>query len=471
MLTKIKTDIIPLKQHFVKVQGKPVLDKKAICAFVATGFFLDNDTYWDNLKVLRPGTINEIDAHGNLVSSKQWFNWYYKPRAILFDQAVEEFTQLFDDINASELDGRQIILPLSGGLDSRSQAASLLPQSNKVHAFSYSFSGGYKESEIARKVAKNAKFTFDAFKIESGYLWQKLDFAAQTNKCYAEFTHCTQLCVLDQFDDMGEIFSLGHWGDVLFDRMIRINSSSIDLLQILKKKIVKPMGFALATDLWKMWNIEGDFETYFNERLKTMLDAIEIDNPDAKLRAFKSMYWAPRWTSVNLAFYEKKHPISLPYYNNKICEFICTIPEDYLADRKIQIAYIKNKSPQIAGITWLDKRPFNLYNYHLSKAPFNWPYKIKNRLQRDINALLGSQYIQRNWELQFLGDDNSEQLKSYLSNSNLSDIVENDIVDKYVRLFNQGNQKHTSHSLSMLLTLAAFSNHYLNNFELHSNNS
>ena len=43
-----------------------------------------------------------------------------------------------------------VILPLSGGLDSRSQAMVLQGLDNPVHAYSYSFSGGYPEHKIAK---------------------------------------------------------------------------------------------------------------------------------------------------------------------------------------------------------------------------------------------------------------------------------------------------------------------------------
>ena len=468
----VKTDIIPVNQYFVKLKGeKDHIDKEAICCFVATGFFLDNDTYWKNVKVLRPGTINKIDGDGFLLSSENWFNWHYSPREISFSDTVKEFTDLFDGINKSELENEDVILPISGGLDSRSQAASLLSVPNKVASFGYSFQNGFKESSIAKKIAKVANYPFKEFEITPNYLWRKIDFAAQTNKCYAEFTHCTQLRVIEEFKNMGTKFSLGHWGDVLFDKMTSKSlSNDEEILEYLKSIVIKPIGLELAIDLWKSWELEGNFEEYFNKRLLYLLKNIKIDNINAKIRAFKSLYWAPRWTSVNLVFYSSQRPVSLPYYNNKICQFICTIPEEYLADRKIQIEYIKNKSPKMARVTWQDKRPFNLYNYHLSKMPYNLPYKITNKLKREIKTLLGKPYVQRNWELQFLGKNNTKELKKYIQSSKIEELISSSVKEDYINKFYAGNQKHTSHSLSMLITLAAFSNHYLHNYKDHIKN-
>src|SRR5690554_5032759 len=118
----IKTSIIPTHQQFVKVDAPHELDKKAICIFAATGFFLETDTYWQDLKVLPPGTINTIDDEGFWTDSKPWFEWYYKPRDISFETALKEFTELFERICAEQVGDNAVLLALSGGLDSRTQA-------------------------------------------------------------------------------------------------------------------------------------------------------------------------------------------------------------------------------------------------------------------------------------------------------------------------------------------------------------
>ena len=52
-------------------------------------------------------------------------------------------------------------------------------------------------------------------------------------------------------------------------------------------------------------------------KTQALLDRIAIQNTSAKVRAFKSMYWAPRWTSINLSVFEAAHPITLPYYDDQ----------------------------------------------------------------------------------------------------------------------------------------------------------
>ena len=456
----IKTPIIPIHQQFVKVNASNELDKKAICIFTATGFFLDTDTYWKDKKVLPAASECILDDDGFLIESKPWFQWHYSPRDISFEIALEEFTSLFEQITAEQLQGKKVILPLSGGLDSRTQAVALAKMKNPVTAYSYSFKNGFSESSIAKKMAEASGFDFKEFTIESGYLWTKLEKLASINQCYSDFTHPRQMAVLDELKKMEGVFSLGHWGDVLFDRGAPEGTKEEDLLDIILKKIVKKGGMELAIALWQEWELTEDFESYLRNRISGLLNKIEIENTSAKLRAFKSLYWAPRWTSVNLSVFEAAHPISLPYYDNRMCEFICTVPEEYLADRKLQIAYIKQQNPQLAKITWQDHKPFNLYTFEKNKAPNNLPYRIVSKLKREVKHKLGKPYIQRNWELQFLGMENDEKLQQWLFSENLHPFISKPLLARFYNNFKTVDEVKYSHPLSMLLTLAVWRNNF-----------
>ncbi|MGE5943467.1 MAG: asparagine synthetase B family protein, partial [Flavobacteriales bacterium] len=293
-----------------------------------------------------------------------------------------------------------------------------------------------------------------AFEIPKGYLWQSLDELAEINQCYTDFTHPRQMAILPALKQMQGEFSLGHWGDVLFDKGISTEEENMPELDIVYKKIVKPGGLVLAKMLWRNWNLEGDFENYLKQRLQTLLDGIAIEHTGAKIRAFKSLYWAPRWTSINLSVFETVQPMHVPYYDDRMCRFICEIPEAHLADRKLQIEYIKQRNPKLASIVWESQKPFNLYNYHKNVSPRNVPYRIKNKLWRSINDVLGKKYIQRNWELQFLGKNNEEALKSRVFDARFLEFVGGDTVQTIFKKFKTEDSVHYAHPLSMLLTLS-----------------
>lgn len=453
---EIKTPIIPMHPTFAKVEAEHELDFEAICVFVAIGFFLDTDTYWKNKKVLRPASNNKLDLQGYLEQSQTWFDWHSSPRAISFDQALDEFTLLFETIVTEQTQGKKVILPLSGGLDSRTQATALKHIGADVFSYSYEFENGYSETKIAKKIAQICNFKFKPYTIHNGYLWEFIDELAELNGCYSDFTSPRQMAIKDEFSEMGDVFSLGHWGDVLFDSMNLAQLSSEEEVAVILKKLVKKGGIQLATDLWETWNLNGNFESYLKNRIASLLDKIHIVDTNAKLRAFKSKYWAPRWTSVNLSVFESARPVQLPYYDDRMCEFICTIPEEFLKNRRLQMAYIKKRSSNIAKVTWQDQRPFNLYNYEINKLPYNIPYKLMNKFKRTFNSIMSKPYIQRNWELQFIGDQNKKQLVDCLFENQNEAWIPKKMLNSYINQFYTESYTQNSHAINMLLVLSKF---------------
>lgn len=452
-----KTPIIPIHQQFAKRKNaKHEIDKKAICVYMASGFFLGDDSFYKDEQVLQPGMNYQLNAENEIQSSSAYFKWHYEPRHISFQTAVDEYTDLFEQIVKEQTNNKPVLLPLSGGLDSRNQAVALKHLGADVHSYSYSFAGGFKEHKISEKIAEVCDFKFDPFIIPPNYLWDVIDDLAEINNCYSDFTHARQMAVLDEFKKMNGEFSLGHWGDVFFDRGIAAQDEDKSEIELIYKKVIKKGGLAVAGQLWKVWALEGEFEDYLKSRIQALLNQIDIKHKGAKIRAFKNLYWAPRWTSINLAVFEAAQPIHLPYYDKRMCEFVCGIPEEYLADRKIQIEYIKKRNPAIAKIMWQDQKPYNLYNYHKNKSPYNLPYCIKNKLAREINAKLGKKYIQRNWELQFLGQKNDKKLRSYLYDEKFLNFVGKESVDRIYNDFKEKDAVFYSHAVSMLLTLSVW---------------
>lgn len=452
MLT-IQNQIIPLKSTFIG--HKSELDQKAICIFAAIGFFLDNDTYYRDLKTLRPAT-NYILKNNVVISEEKFFKWHYTPIERPLNQIVQEFAVLFETIINEQTEDKKVILPLSGGLDSRTQAAALHHLGKNVHAYGYAFQGGHDETHYGKKIAEVCGFPFEDWKVPKGYLWAEIEKLAQINGCYSDFTHPRQMAFVDNYASLGDTFSLGHWGDVLFDDMGVPDSLSLEeQVTIIVKKIVKKGGIELAETLWESWELEGDFKGYLCQRIQEILLEINIPtNANAQIRAFKSLYWAPRWTSTNLSVFESVCPITVPYYDDRMCEFICSVPEKYLAGRQIQIEYLKMRNPELAKIAWQSQRPFNLYNYHLNKSPYNLPFRILDKAKRTLNP---QKFIQRNWELQFIGTENEKELKKWLfENEKMNVIVPKELTLEFYEKFTNEDAVYYSQSVSMLLTLSLF---------------
>jgi len=455
----LKTSIIPEKQAFVNIKSESDLNLKAICIFAATGFFLEKDTYFKDLEALQPATEYHFDENHLIKSSAEYWKWHYSPEDISLKQATEEFAHLFEKICNEKLKDRNVILPLSGGLDSRTQAA-VLNEGASVRSYSYKFENSFDETKYGKEISKIRSFPFNEYIISKGYLWNVIDKLSEINNCYADFTNPRQMAVIEDIASLGNIFFLGHWGDVLFDGAgVDDNIDFEKQKSVIIKKILKRSGTELAETLWKVWGLEGDFKTYLEERISYLLNNIKIENANSRLRAFKSMYWAPRWTSANMNIFSCYHPLVLPYYDDEMCKFICRIPENLLSGRKIQINYIKIKNPGLARIAWQDYAPFNLYNYTNFNRKSRIPGRAIKKGIREVNEkVFGRKLILRNWEIQFLGKDNENKLKEHLfDKKTFSTWIPSSIVSEFFSKFKNENPVYYSHSVSILLTLSMFS--------------
>lgn len=457
-MKEIETPIVPLRQSFYRTDASERLDWEALCGFVSVGFFMEDDTYFENWKVLKPGSRYVFDGTGNKVKETRQFRWYYEPRNISFDQVVDEFTDLFESIVDKQCNNKKIILPISGGLDSRCLAAAV--KDKNVFGYSYSYQhGADDENKYASAVARVMAYNYQPFMIPQGYLWSRIEKLAEINQCYAEFTNPRQMSIYNQVKDFGDIFLLGHCGDLFFDGMGVNDALPQDQLKdLIVKKHLKPGGVELAERLWAAFSLPGNYSDYIRDRLHSTLSEVNIpQNANSTLRAHKTEYYIHRWSIINLSVFADQREISLPFTDDRMCKFICSIPEEYLNGRQIEIAYLKRKSKALAKIPWQKYDPCNLYTY---KDFYSWKYlplRAFRKMRRKFNAWSGQPLFNSNWQLQFLGPENNRNLKRWLlEEPYLANIIPADIVKHFYDSF-QVNPKVYYHPVTMLLTLALFS--------------
>ncbi len=420
------------------------LDLPSIAEWIACGFFLGDGNF-----------TKRKCGHDENSSSKAI--WYYEPRNISFKSAVEEFTNIFETLIFSNIKNKKIILPLSGGLDSRT-IASALRNKDDIVSYSYEFIGGINETKYAKKISEEMGWPFYNYLIPKGYLWKKIEKLAEINLCQSDFTHPRQMAVIDKVSKLGDLIISGQWGDVLFDLPKMNAKENLDnQARFLFHKIVKPGGLALSNKLWNEWGFNGKFEKILFNRIKELLSEIEIENPSRRVQAFKSIHWAKRWANPNLNIFSSNCELFVPYYENAICDFICTIPDNYLRERKIQIQYLQNTSPSLAKIPW-QVYDLNLYKYKYFNNLY-FPRRIYRFLMRNFNEKILNKpsIIQRNWELQFLGSQNSKYLEHWLfEKKSLNDVVPLYLINNFYHKFQTQNQVVFSHPISMLLTLSVW---------------
>lgn len=100
------------------------MDWLGLTGFFDFGFFPEDRTHFEQVRILRPASHYVFDNNGYLIQNGRYFHWWYKPdwkRSYL--DTIDEFGDIIGNVLTDCTYGSQIAIPISGGLDSRTTVA------------------------------------------------------------------------------------------------------------------------------------------------------------------------------------------------------------------------------------------------------------------------------------------------------------------------------------------------------------
>ncbi len=174
------------------------IDPLAREEFLLTGYVTGPDTLFPDVKQLQAGEALSVQDNGESLIIKpiryyRFIHKYESPKSMkeLMEEHDQVLLRVFNRL-IERADGRTIVVPLSGGYDSRLIVLMLKRLGyESVITFSYGRTGN-KESEVSRKVAESLglPWVFVEYSNELWYAW----YHSEDYKEYAYFAHgCTSL--------------------------------------------------------------------------------------------------------------------------------------------------------------------------------------------------------------------------------------------------------------------------------------
>jgi len=445
------------------IVGDRSLDWPAIGGFLKFGFFLGENTYWKNTKVIGPATHLVLDEKGTVVSNTRYWQWQYEPDQTLSpDAAVKEFGEIFNEVLLEMSSNKNLALPLSGGLDSRSTLAVLgkpdLAGSNSLFPFSYGFAENSVETRIARQLAEKRHLPIKTWTVQP-YLFDKLDQVMASVEGFQDITQCRQAFVVDELAQNADHVLAAHWGDVWLDSMGFIGQT-LPSRSELSQEILHKYQKRGSENLLALF--QGDLPANFNESLQAEIEiSLEkfdlVKEKDYMVKAWKTCQWSHRWTLASIRMYQAGLFPLLPFYDNRLVDFFLRVPSYFMVGRRLQIDYIKRAAPELASVRW------QLYNADLySYKYFNsWllPRRAADKLAR---TLRNERVVERNWEVQFLNPQARWGLSQWLLEDGLKlhEFVSVKLLEKLLQEFFQSPDGAKGYSVSMLLTLSVWLEKY-----------
>jgi asparagine synthase (glutamine-hydrolysing) len=442
------------------------LDWLGLLGFFTFGFFPQDRTYFENVRILRPAVHYVFDRNGLLISEKRYWDWFYNPdRKRSYSDTVTEFANILDRVISDQTYHGRIAIPISGGLDSRTTVASVTGsgvQSNldSLWSYSYGYSRDSIETRIARQVAASRRLSFRDFTI-GPYLFDRLDQVISCVEGFQDITQCRQAAVMNEVSKHADYMIAAHWGDVWNDDMGLVQKEHADenlpnyIMHKFKKK---------GSD-WLQEKVGGS--RFHQEELRTVLTEIiqeemnrvrHIEDTDFRVKAFKTDQWSFRWTTTSLRAFQLGEFPRLPFYDTRMTDFFCTVPTEFVSKRRLQIDYLKRFAPDLSKIAW-QVYDTNLYRYHL----FNSLLLPKRAVKKGWRALTRKRNLERNWEVQFLNQPARKKLEAVLlsPNSRIHEFVAvSDIRELLQDFYSSQPDPSQGYTVSMLVTFAAWLEQY-----------
>jgi asparagine synthase (glutamine-hydrolysing) len=433
------------------------LDWYGIAGFFEFGFFPEDRTYYKDIKILRPATCFRFDQNGKQISSEQYWQWWHEPNSNRsFDETIDEYHEIFSQVVKDYCQGGQIALPISGGLDSRSTLVPIENNSPEIWSYSYGYSTDSIETRIAQKISRVKNLTFSTYTIKP-YLFNDLFQILAWTEGFQDVTQSRQVFVRNEIQDHAEFLIGGLWGDVWHDSMgiDDQKNNQFNLTKAAYRKLQKRGGRWLVENVAKPhFGQENPYSVLLQMVSGEISTVSHLKHDDFKVKAFKTNQWSFRWSIPPTRVFQSAVWPRLVFYDHRLSDFFCSVPTEFVKDRRLQIEHMKRHAPSLARITW-QTYDANLYNYPY----FNSILLPKRALKKGWRTLRGVKTIERNWEIQFGSDFGNRGINKWLLHSNLKlhesvpKVKIKQLVDNFYDSYPNPSYGYT---LSLLLTFSAW---------------
>lgn len=317
------------------------LNKTAVKEFILTGFTAGKKTLYDDKYQLEAGTYLEFDKNGK-PAEHIYFEYYHAPifRELesLSKELEEIMHQVFRDLSA-RLAGKRVILPLSGGYDSRIVALLLKKHGVKnISAFTYGKKGN-QEALISKEIADklDIEWQFIEYNKKDWHEWynsseweQYVDFAVNGSSM-AHLQDWPAVTQITSKNAEPSVFIPGHSGDFLAGSHLAYEIT-IPEQQFTANDVIQ---FILQKH-HKLWTIDKGIERLGSDVIAEITQSfahLPYRTNEEASAAFEYWDWKERQAkfiinSVRVyEFYGQEWEI--PLWDDRLMKFFMTVPVEY----------------------------------------------------------------------------------------------------------------------------------------------
>ena len=284
----------------------PPFNEENCAEFLVTGYVTGPDTLFDGISQLQAGEYLVYDkADGSLITQfyhRFWHeNYFSDSEEDLLNRLDEVFVRVFQRLIESTK-GRQIVVPLSGGLDSRIIVAMLKRLGvEDVICFTYGKKGS-REVEISRQVAEALGYRwyfveYTKEKLYDGYHSRAISVYKIYSSNLTSLPHTQDFLAVKELKEEGKIpenavFVPGHQGLVagsLMHRGILAGSPVYGNYDLPDRYTRKRLQEDLVKNYYNLWSWDNiaEITAIFNEKIQVSINEVTVDNVEEYANALE----------------------------------------------------------------------------------------------------------------------------------------------------------------------------------------
>ena len=347
----------PKIRPLLKLGAEKTLRKDAIVDFFLFGYLLEDNTFFEHIHQLSPASILEISKKG-IKHTKYWdYEYDEEYDARPKDELIDELGALLQRAVERRIKkDKTIIIPLSGGLDSRAILAAALRCTAKDNIITFTFGEkGSFDFEIGKMVAEKVGVMNIPLEVE------KADFEGLYNISIDDIegmVDATPYFAISGYKEMkkyGDKLHIGYMGDPIMGSHISTKMLNKKLKSEQKYRDAKSIIFEKHR-LNDLENVRRLFNpSYINTEnldysFKRTLDELKrISNEDMAnyCAIWDYKHRQGKYTMFTVFRYRELFNYSTPFLDNELIDFMLKIPPELRLDENLYRQMLLNKYPEL----------------------------------------------------------------------------------------------------------------------------
>jgi len=336
-------------------------DMKSQKEFLATGYVTGSDTLYKNIKQIQAGEVLLFTDNANTnvnIETKRYYKYikqsdFTENFDILLEALDDRVNNVFERL-IKVLDGRPVVIPLSGGYDSRLIAV-MMKEFNYENVICFSYGRpGNTESKISQQVARNL-----------GYRWE---FVPYSNKSWHNWYYSKEMqhymlfgggfSSVPHIQDWPAVWELKK-NDRIPENSIFIPGHSADFIAGSHiTNIYKIYGKVYGEEKLLKTIVNYHYNLYkwpkrdflvFRDKILSFLSSGEwdIETFEGLANFFEYWDWQERQAKFivnSVRVYEFwGYDWLIPLWDNELMDFFIKVPLEYRLNKKLYDTYVKNK--------------------------------------------------------------------------------------------------------------------------------